>query len=153
MLQRYSSIGHSSASSGSSLASSSVATPRTAAATTIAVAAASKSTSAQSVVAISPENGQADTLLNMDCPLEPDLSSGMVDTSDMGLLNLHPHLPRAPIESAAMAAYATNVLAIENQLGRLSVVAGVSEIAERAALKKRDRLRLQTERAMDEEAD
>ncbi|KAG0045042.1 AMP deaminase [Gryganskiella cystojenkinii] len=94
---------------------------------------------------------------DLDCPpltgLEPGVTSGIVDLSDLGLLNLHPHLPRIPIESSVIAAHATNVMAIESQLGRLSVVAGVSEMAERAAMKKRDRMRLQTEQAMEETDD
>ncbi|GJJ69650.1 AMP deaminase [Entomortierella parvispora] len=151
MLRRYSCVGHSPASS--SFTSSSAATPRSAPETPIAAGA--KTTVPSSVVLVPQENREADTPVNVDYPpvVEQDLTSGVVDSSDMGLLKLHPHLPRAPTESAIMAAYATNVMAIENQLGRLSVVAGVSEIAERAALKKRDRLRLQAEQAMDEDAD
>lgn len=81
------------------------------------------------------------------------LAPGMVDVSDMKLVQTHPHLPRTSIDSVheTGGVIHTNVMTVAHQLGMLSVVAGVSEMAERAAAKKRERLRLAAEQRIDEE--
>ncbi|KAF9027791.1 AMP deaminase [Haplosporangium bisporale] len=68
------------------------------------------------------------------------------EVSDMHLVQTHPHLPRASIETIRETGVMhTNVMTVAHQLGMLSVVAGVSEMAERAAAKKRERMRLAAE--------
>ncbi|CAO3564464.1 unnamed protein product [Mortierella alpina] len=73
--------------------------------------------------------------------------------SDMNLVQTHPHLPKATIETVEETGGVlhTNVMTVAHQLGMLSVVAGVSEMAERAAAKKRERLRLAAEQKIEEE--
>jgi len=68
------------------------------------------------------------------------------EVSDMHLVQTHPHLPKASIETIRETGLMhTNVMTVAHQLGMLSVVAGVSEMAERAAAKKRERIRLAAE--------
>lgn len=76
------------------------------------------------------------------------------NVSDMNLVQTHPHLPKATIETVEETGGVlhTNVMTVAHQLGMLSVVAGVSEMAERAAAKKRERLRLAAEQKIEEEA-
>ncbi|KAG0352596.1 AMP deaminase [Podila minutissima] len=73
------------------------------------------------------------------------------EVSDMNLVQTHPHLPRASIETIRETGVMhTNVMTVAHQLGMLSAVAGVSEMAERAAAKKRERLRLAAESKIEE---
>ncbi|KAF9326201.1 AMP deaminase [Podila minutissima] len=73
------------------------------------------------------------------------------EVSDMNLIQTHPHLPRASIETIRETGVMhTNVMTVAHQLGMLSAVAGVSEMAERAAAKKRERLRLAAESKIEE---
>ncbi|KAF9101654.1 AMP deaminase [Mortierella sp. AM989] len=65
----------------------------------------------------------------------------------------HPHLPSASVEVFHESSGHTNVMTVAHQLGMLSVVSGVSEMAERAAAKKRERLRLAAEQRIEEEGD
>ncbi|KAF9315013.1 AMP deaminase [Podila horticola] len=75
------------------------------------------------------------------------------EISDMNLVQTHPHLPNASIETIRETGVMhTNVMTVAHQLGMLSVVAGVSEMAERAAAKKRERLRLAAESKIEEQA-
>ncbi|KAG0092990.1 AMP deaminase [Podila epicladia] len=75
------------------------------------------------------------------------------EISDMNLVQTHPHLPRASIETIRETGVMhTNVMTVAHQLGMLSAVAGVSEMAERAAAKKRERMRLAAESKIEEEA-
>ncbi|KAI1296080.1 AMP deaminase [Mortierella claussenii] len=87
--------------------------------------------------------------------LDFDATGGMVDTSDAPLLQLHPHLPKAPLQMAIesdRAHHPTGVSNVEHQLGLLSVLSGVSAIAGRAAAKKREKMKLQAQQSLDEEA-
>lgn len=70
------------------------------------------------------------------------------EMGDISLVQTHPHLPRTSFETALESdgAVRTNVMTVAHQLGMLSVVAGVSEMAERAAAKKRERMRLAGQR-------
>ncbi|KAI8605476.1 hypothetical protein EDD21DRAFT_332048 [Dissophora ornata] len=79
--------------------------------------------------------------------MDPPLSAGMIDLSDAGLLQMHPHLPKPPGQMVPHAADLnhTTVANVEHQLGMLSVVSGVAVIAERAAAKKREKMRLKAE--------
>ncbi|KAF8975974.1 AMP deaminase [Entomortierella lignicola] len=73
-----------------------------------------------------------------------DLSEGA------SVIHTHPHLPSASVEIFHEDSGRTNVMTVAHQLGMLSVVSGVSEMAERAAAKKRERLRLAAEQKIDE---
>ncbi|KAF9426083.1 AMP deaminase [Podila epigama] len=89
---------------------------------------------------------------NSPFALNPQTSSSIAEVSEMNLMQTHPHLPRASIETIhETGAMHTNVMTVAHQLGMLSVVAGVSEMAERAAAKKRERLRLAAEQRIEEE--
>ncbi|KAG0306384.1 AMP deaminase [Dissophora globulifera] len=83
-------------------------------------------------------------------------SGSLLEAPDMNLMQMqtHPHLPRTSIEAFGETGGVvhTNVMTVAHQLGMLSVVAGVSEMAERAAAKKREKLRLAAEQRMEEEA-
>ncbi|KAI7824759.1 hypothetical protein BC939DRAFT_449169 [Gamsiella multidivaricata] len=84
--------------------------------------------------------------------LDPFVENGMVDLSDASLLQMHPHLPK-PLRDMMSAtgdasdANRTDITAVEQQLGMLSVVSGVAVIAGRAAAKKREKIRLEAEQA------
>ncbi|KAG0213060.1 AMP deaminase [Mortierella sp. GBA30] len=105
-------------------------------------------------------NNNAASLLVPNSPfaLTPQSSSPAgagQDVGDMNLVQTHPHLPKATIETVQETGGVlhTNVMTVAHQLGMLSVVAGVSEMAERAAAKKRERLRLAAEQKIDEESE
>ncbi|ORZ22772.1 AMP deaminase [Lobosporangium transversale] len=82
-------------------------------------------------------------------PQSPPIGCGPFETSDIGLLQMHPHLPRASIETSRETSGHTNVMTVAHQLGMISVVSGVSEMAERAAAKKRERKRLAAEQKVE----
>ncbi|KAF9551283.1 AMP deaminase [Mortierella hygrophila] len=92
---------------------------------------------------------------NSPFALNPQASSSSVlsEISDMNLVQTHPHLPKASMDTVyeTGGGLHTNVMTVAHQLGMLSVVAGVSEMAERAAAKKRERIRLAAEQKIDEE--
>ncbi|KAF9583352.1 AMP deaminase [Lunasporangiospora selenospora] len=88
-------------------------------------------------------------------------STPIGEVSEINLMMMqqaHPHLPRTnlePVQEGANSGGAVfepsnNVMTVAHQLGMLSVVAGVSEMAERAAAKKRERLRLAAEHKPEE---
>ncbi|KAF9921606.1 AMP deaminase [Linnemannia zychae] len=86
--------------------------------------------------------------------LNPQSGSSYIlnDISDMNLVQMHPHLPKASMDTVyENGGVHTNVMTVAHQLGMLSVVAGVSEMAERAAAKKRERMRLAAEQKNGEE--
>ncbi|KAI1297780.1 AMP deaminase [Mortierella claussenii] len=84
-------------------------------------------------------------------PQNPAAGTGPSEVSDMNLMQTHPHLPRASMETIRETGGHTNVMTVAHQLGMLSVVSGVSEMAERAAAKKRERLRQAAEQKADGE--
>ncbi|KAG0265098.1 AMP deaminase [Linnemannia exigua] len=86
-------------------------------------------------------------------PQTPTSSSVLNEISDMNLVQTHPHLPKASMDTVyeTNGGLHTNVMTVAHQLGMLSVVAGVSEMAERAAAKKRERMRLAAEQKIEEE--
>ncbi|KAG9065863.1 AMP deaminase [Linnemannia hyalina] len=92
---------------------------------------------------------------NSPFALNPQASSSSVlsEISDMNLVQTHPHLPKASMDTVyeTDGGLHTNVMTVAHQLGMLSVVAGVSEMAERAAAKKRERKRLAAEQKIDGE--
>ncbi|KAG0241618.1 AMP deaminase [Actinomortierella wolfii] len=69
------------------------------------------------------------------------------DVSDMSLLiQGHPHLPQASLQTIHEQGHAhTNVMTVAHQLGMLSCVSGVSEMAERALAKKKREERMRME--------
>ncbi|KAF9362769.1 AMP deaminase [Mortierella sp. NVP85] len=81
------------------------------------------------------------TMPNSPFALNPQ--SPMNEVGYMNLVQTHPHLP--PMTSFEPSfepgAPPTSVMTVAHQLGMLSAVAGVSEMAERVAAKKRERLR------------
>jgi AMP deaminase len=81
------------------------------------------------------------TMPNSPFALNPQ--SPMNEVGYMNLVQTHPHLPpMTPFESSfEPGAPPTSVMTVAHQLGMLSAVAGVSEMAERVAAKKRERLR------------
>ncbi|KAF9196764.1 AMP deaminase [Haplosporangium sp. Z 11] len=99
-------------------------------------------------------NNNAGTILVPNSPfaLSPQsvTPGGTSDINDMNLIQTHPHLPRTKFDAMQDNAGHTNVMTVAHQLGMLSVVAGVSEMAERVAAKKRERLRLAAEQKIEE---
>ncbi|KAF8933109.1 AMP deaminase [Dissophora ornata] len=102
----------------------------------------------------SSSNGNANGLPSSPFALSPQSPppASLLEITEMNLVQTHPHLPNASIETIgdASGALHTNVMTVAHQLGMLSVVAGVSEMAERAAAKKRERLRLAAEQKIEE---
>ncbi|KAF9392669.1 AMP deaminase [Mortierella sp. AD011] len=83
-------------------------------------------------------------------PQAPSLMSTLDLNEGTKVLHTHPHLPSATVEVFHEKNGHTNVMTVAHQLGMLSVVSGVSEMAERAAAKKRERLRLAAENKVEE---
>ncbi|KAG0227967.1 AMP deaminase [Mortierella sp. GBA43] len=92
------------------------------------------------------------TMPNSPFALNPQNPVG--DVGDIGLVPTHPHLPMTSFETAIeQGVRPTNVMTVAHQLGMLSVVGGVSEMAERAAARKRERLRQTVGQRSEEEFD
>ncbi|KAG0264199.1 AMP deaminase [Mortierella polycephala] len=85
-------------------------------------------------------------LTSLYSPEQDSTTSGVADKNDKGQALMHPHLPNAPSEMAhdLEESAPASVMTIEHHLGMLSVMAGVSEMAERVAAKKRERTRSET---------
>ncbi|KAF9439263.1 AMP deaminase [Entomortierella beljakovae] len=84
-------------------------------------------------------------------PTASTIVSALDLNENTNALHSHPHLPSTTAEAYQTNSH-TNVMTVAHQLGMLAVVSGVSEMAERAAAKKRERLRLAAEARIDEEA-